>query len=326
MPQAGRFTGRLSGGGVAMIVHRLPLGGGHVMHVEEHGNPAGLPALVLHGGPGSGGSPLQRTGLDPGSYRIICPDQRGAGQSTPRGCIAQNTLDHLLADLRLLREHLQADRWLVVGGSWGATLALLHALDRPDAVAGLVLRNVFLARSQDIARFFAQAVATDPPGWAAWLRQAAARGCDLPEFLADLFAAGPREAQREAAARWWEAEQRLAGGAAAPPTDEAAWERLVDRYRVQSHYLKHRCWLVQPTLLERCVRLPAVPILILQGAEDAVCPPEGATALQQALRGRASLRLVADAGHDPAHPAMVEAMRQALQEYGAWRRSGPVSS
>jgi proline iminopeptidase len=306
-----------------MIVHRLAVGGGHVMHVEEHGNPAGLPALVLHGGPGSGGSPLQRAGFDPARYRILCPDQRGAGRSTPRGGIEENTLHHLLADLRLLREHLKIERWLAVGGSWGATLALLHALDQPQAVAGLLLRNPFLARAEDIDGFFRAAAGTGAPGWAALLRQAASAGGTLPEFLAGLFANGTRAAQREAAACWWEAEQRLGGGPAAPPLDESALERLVDRYRVQSHYLKHRCWLDAPPLAQRCVGLPAIPMLVLQGTQDAVCPPQGAAALEQAMRGRLALRYVEGAGHDPGHPAMVEAMKQALEDYaasGAFRR------
>ena len=299
------------------LVHRLPLGGGQLMHVEEHGNPGGLPALVLHGGPGSGGSPLQRACLDPARFRILCPDQRGAGRSTPRGCIEDNTLAHLLADLRLLREQLGVERWLVVGGSWGATLALLHAADQPQAVAGLLLRNVFLARAEDIAGFFAAAAATGAPGWARLLRQAQSARRTLPEFLADLFATGAMAAQRAAAASWWAAEQRLQGLDPAPPADPAALDRLVDRYRVQSHYLKHGCWLAQEPLLARCVRLPAVPILVLQAMEDAVCPPAGARALEQALRGRATVRLVPGAGHDPAHPAMAEAMREALRSISA---------
>ena len=135
------------------------------MHVEEHGDPAGLPALVLHGGPGSGSSPVLRRGFDPSRYRIICPDQRGAGRSTPAGAIAANTLADLLDDLRRLRAHLRIDRWLVVGGSWGATLALAHALDQPGAVAGLLLRNVFLARASDIHDVFAQAVRHGDPEW-----------------------------------------------------------------------------------------------------------------------------------------------------------------
>jgi proline iminopeptidase len=266
-----------------MNVHGLPLGGGHVMHVEEHGNRAGVPALVLHGGPGSGASPLQRSFFDPARYRIVCPDQRGAGKSTPRGCIADNTLEHLLADLRLLREHLEVDRWLVVGGSWGATLALLHAIDQRDAIAGLVLRNPFLARAEDMERF---PIHRD----------------------AELLASG----SRKAAARWWQAEQRLSGGDPASPTD---LDRLVDRYRVQSHYLAHGCWIAPPGLLAHCGQVPDVPIVILQGTEDALCPPEGAQALAQALGSRATLRWVHGAGHDPSHPAMAAAMRDALDQF-----------
>jgi proline iminopeptidase len=282
-----------------MAVHRLPLTGGHVMHVEEHGQRAGLPALVLHGGPGSGGSPLQRSFFDPAVWRILCPDQRGAGLSTPRGSIAENTLGDLLADLRVLREHLGVDRWIVVGGSWGATLALLHALDQPEAVAGLVLRNPFLAREEDIARLFSA------DGWGDLQRQA------LPAFLADLFATGSPAAQRDAATRWWQVEQRLAGGDAAPDV-----ERLVDRYRVQSHYLRHGCW-IAPPLLEQCARLPSIPILVLQGTEDRICAPEGAEALAHALGSRATLRWVPGAGHDPGHPAMAQAMREALRDFAA---------
>ena len=291
-----------------VIERKVPLPDGHVMHVEEHGNAAGIPALVLHGGPGSGSSPLQRSFLDPARYRIVCPDQRGAGHSTPRGAIEHNTLADLLADLRLLREHLRVERWLVVGGSWGATLALLHAIDQPQAVAGLLLRNVFIARPQDIARFFADA------GWAGLQRQAAAAGRALPDFLADLFANGSRAARRAAATCWWAIEQSLSGAAPSAPGDIGV---LVDRYRIQSHYLRHGCWLASPGLLARCEALPDVPILMLQGAEDRVCPPEGAAALAQALGTRADLRLIPGAGHDPGHPAMARAMREALDAYAA---------
>ncbi|MBL0392810.1 alpha/beta fold hydrolase [Ramlibacter monticola] len=284
------------------MVHRLPVGGGHVLHVEEHGNPAGLPALVLHGGPGSGSSPLQRSFFDPARYCILCPDQRGAGQSTPRGRIEDNTLAHLLADLRLLRQHLRIGRWLVVGGSWGATLAVLHAADQPEAVSGLLLRNPFLARAADIGAFFAAA--------------------GLPESIVHVFATGPVAAQRAAAARWWDAEQRLEGRDPVPPADAASLARLVDRYRVQSHYLRHGCWLPSEGLPACCEQVPAIPVVILQGEDDAICPPEGAQVLQRALGARATLRLVPGAGHDPSHPAMAAAMREALRTFP----SGPLTA
>jgi proline iminopeptidase len=297
------------------IVHRLPLSGGHVMHVEEHGNPRGLAALVLHGGPGSGSSPLLRSGFDPVHYRIICPDQRGAGRSTPAGSIAHNTLADLLDDLRLVRAHLKVDRWLVVGGSWGATLALLHALDQPSAVAGLLLRNVFLARDSDIHDFFAGAALHGGPEWRVLCNEARRRQCPITTLLADILAHGTCERQREVALCWSDWEQRMSGGAAAPPGDDAALHRLVSRCRVQSHYLHHGCWLGAPTLLERCAALPAVPTLIVQGTHDALCPPHGAQALANVLRGRAALQWAQGAGHNPTHPALAAAMSKALRDY-----------
>lgn len=303
------------------ITHRLPLDGGHVMHVEEHGNPAGLPVVVLHGGPGSGSSPLLRRDFDPAHYRIVCPDQRGSGLSTPAGSIKHNTLADLLADLRLLRAHLHIDRWLVVGGSWGATLALMHALDAPEAVAGLLLRNVFLARESDIHALFAGALRHDGPARRVLWDEAERRQCPVTVPIAEVFARGTWARQCELTRNWFAWEQRLASGAAAPLLDEAMLPRLVTRYRVQSHYLRHGCWLDAPTLLQRCAAAkPAVPTLIVHGTNDALCPPEGAQALAQVLG--APLQWAQGAGHDPTHPAIAAAMQQALRDYAATQAFG----
>ncbi|SEM41750.1 prolyl aminopeptidase Serine peptidase. MEROPS family S33 [Variovorax sp. YR750] len=292
------------------------------MHVEEHGDPAGLPALVLHGGPGSGSSPVLRRGFDPSRYRIICPDQRGAGRSTPAGAIAANTLADLLDDLRRLRAHLRIDRWLVVGGSWGATLALAHALDQPGAVAGLLLRNVFLARASDIHDVFALAVRHGDPEWRILWNEARRRRCPITDVVAEVFAHGSPEHQCRMAGLWSGWEQRMATGKPAPRPDDATLQQLVRRYRVQSHYLRHGCWLRAPTLLQRCAALPAVPTLIVHGTQDLLCPPQGAQALALALQGRAILRWVPGAGHDPTHPALAAAMRQALYDYAVTQAFG----
>jgi proline iminopeptidase len=272
--------------------HALAAAHGHVLHVQESGRRDGLAALVLHGGPGSGSSPMLRRFLDPARYRIVSLDQRGAGRSTPRGDTAHNTTALLLDDLRLLRRHLGIERWLVVGGSWGATLALAHALDEPDAVAALLLRAVFLARAEDIDAFF------DGSG-IAWQR---------------LTSAPPHEAA--AIARQWHQHEHRRAGVAAPAIDDA--DALVARYRIQSHYLQHRCWLHNPPLLQRCAALPRVPTLLLHGAADRTCSPEGAHALQRAAP-HLTLRLIDGAGHDPTHPALSAAMTEALDAYAHQR-------
>lgn len=284
-----------------LATHALAVPGGHVLQVQEFGQPRGIPAVVLHGGPGSGCSPLLRRFFDPARYRIICPDQRGAGGSTPRGGTADNTTDDLIADLRRIREHLGIRRWLVAGGSWGASLALAHAAAEPDAIAALLLRATFLARAQDVAAFFGE-LSLD----------------ELAEALSS-----PDPARREGAAlRWWRREQSLAGTGAAAPEGEALAAQ-VDRLRVQAHYLRHGCWLQSPTLLERCEAIPRVPTQLLHARDDHVCPAEGAIALQRRLP-HAALAWVEHAGHDPAHPAMVAAMVAALDRYAARGDFGAV--
>lgn len=292
----------------------LEVGDGHRLYYEQCGVTHGLPVVFLHGGPGSGCSPRQRQLFDPQRCRVILFDQRGCGRSLPRGAVQANSSAHLVADIEQLRQHLGIERWLVVGGSWGATLALVHALDAPDAIAGLLLRNVFLARGQDIDGFFEGAVLQGGPVWRELQRGAAAAGAPLVAFLADLFVHGSGDEQRHAATAWLEWEQRLAGEPGVPVA-AAAIDRLVHRYRIQAHYLRHQCWLAHPGLVERCRQLPAVPTLLLHGTEDRICPLEGALELAAVLGARATLRLVHGAGHQPFHPGMRIAMEEALHRF-----------
>jgi proline iminopeptidase len=284
--------------------HHVATGDGHVLAVEEWGAADGVPALVLHGGPGSGCTTMLRRFFDPARYRIVCPDQRGAGRSLPAGDTHANTTVHLLADLRLLRSVLDIERWLVVGGSWGATLALAHAVDAPDAVSGLLLRGSFLARPSDIEGFFADAPAALAAQWPVLARLA----------LGDAQAAALVDA-------WARHELRRAG--AAPLAGPVDVTTLAPRYRIQSHYLQHGCWLQSPPLLDRCGAIPPVPTLLLHGAEDRICRPDGALALHERMP-HAALRWAHGAGHDPAHPAMVALMVQALDRFAAHGHFGAV--
>eukprot|EP00611_Tribonema_gayanum_P002287 TRINITY_DN1166_c0_g1_i5.p1 TRINITY_DN1166_c0_g1~~TRINITY_DN1166_c0_g1_i5.p1 ORF type:complete len:354 (+),score=92.71 TRINITY_DN1166_c0_g1_i5:76-1137(+) len=176
----------------------------HSIYWEESGNPQGKPVVFLHGGPGSGCSAGSRQFFDPAKYRIVCIDQRGAGRSTPRGCLEDNTTWHLVADIERVRELLGIDKWQVFGGSWGSTLALSYAESHPERVQELVLRGVFMLRPQELKWFYQEgANFIFPDAWEAY------KEAIPPEERSDYLLAyrkrltSPNDAVRLAAAKAW---------------------------------------------------------------------------------------------------------------------------
>ena len=137
----------------------------HTLYYEQSGNPKGVPVVFLHGGPGAGSAPKHRQFFDPRHYRIIIFDQRGAGNSAPRGELRQNTTVHLVADMEQLREHLRINRWHVFGGSWGSTLAMTYAIQHPDRVLSMTLRGIFMMRRSEIEHFLHGMRSIFPEAW-----------------------------------------------------------------------------------------------------------------------------------------------------------------
>lgn len=133
---------------------RLKVSDLHELYYEECGNPEGIPALLVHGGPGGGCNPTMRRYHDPAHYRIILFDQRGCGRSTPHASIEENTTWDLVADMERLREQLEIERWQLLGGSWGSTLSLAYAQTHPERVSELILRGIFTLRRREIEWFY----------------------------------------------------------------------------------------------------------------------------------------------------------------------------
>lgn len=306
----------------------LDVGEGHRIYYEQCGRSQGLPVVFLHGGPGSGCSPRHRQLFDPERCRVVLFDQRGCGRSLPRGALHGNTSDKLVADIEQLRRHLGIERWLVMGGSWGAGLALAYAAAHPACCLGLVLRGVFLGRPSDLDWFFQQARQLLPDAWEALAQQApvAARGNLLRWLSAGLLDGSPQEALARASA-WeaWEAamsqHQHVAQRSELSETDAAA---LVDKYRLQSHYLMNGCFWGDAGLLERTRTLASVPTAILHGRLDWICRPQAAWELHHSLPG-SRLQWLDACGHSPFDPAMAQALSQAvghLATHGDFRTWG----
>lgn len=291
----------------------------HRVYFEECGNPAGKPAVFLHGGPGAGCSPKARQFFDPAHYRIVLFDQRGCGRSTPHAELTDNTTWHLVADMERLREHLGIERWQVFGGSWGSTLALAYAQTHPTRVSELVLRGIFMLRRWELEWFYqAGCDALFPDAWEEYLAAIppAERGDLISAYHRRLTS--PDEATRLAAARAWSVWEGATSFLHPDPAHIASSGE--DQFalafaRIECHYFVHAGFFeVDGQLLRDAHRLRGIPATIVQGRYDVVCPLRSAWDLHRAWP-EADLRIVADAGHSAFEPGITHELVQATDRY-----------
>ena len=292
---------------------QLAVGGPHVLHVEQCGNPAGVPVIFLHGGPGSQVRPVHRRFFDPRFYRVVLFDQRGCGRSSPRGCTEENSTARLVEDIELLRQRLGLGQVTLFGGSWGAALALAYAGTHPGRVAAMVLRGVFLASREEVDWYLGGLGKLVPQAWEVLAEGA---GPDLLQHYHGLVsrndaAAAERWIAYEDAVMRLDAGETAASGAGAQ--DPAA---VLARARIQLHYLAHGCFLRPGELLAGLGPIREVRVLIVQGGRDLVCPPRTAIELAGRLP-RAALRLVEKGGHSATGPEMAAALRRATDDLRA---------
>ncbi|MFN3825035.1 MAG: prolyl aminopeptidase [Pseudorhodobacter sp.] len=284
----------------------MDVGQGHRIYVEQCGNPDGLPVMVVHGGPGGGCSPSMRRYFDPARYRIILFDQRGCGRSRPHASVESNTTWHLVADMETIREALGIERMILFGGSWGATLALIHAITHPDRVAHLVLRGVFTMTDRELDWFYGGgAGAFFPDLWARFIAPIPVeeRGDLIGAYHKRLFSGNLAEEMR-LARLWTNWENALAtiqydGFGGDGPSDYArAFARL------ECHYFRNKGFLAQDGwIAANRHRIEGIGADIVQGRYDMVCPPRAAHALAEGWKA-AELHLIPMAGHALSEPGI----------------------
>jgi proline iminopeptidase len=297
----------------------LPVGDGHEIYVESVGRADGIAAVYLHGGPGSGCQPDHRRLFDPERFHAVLFDQRGAGRSQPRGSRDANTLAHLIADMEMIREKFGFERWMVVGGSWGATLALAYAQAHPDRVSGIVLRATFLGTRADLEGAFVDALPRFHPGLS-------------DDFLSLL---PPEERERPLDAYW---RRVLDSDSAVHGPAARAWhdtERILSEHRpsrvrldleslkstgalptspfMEAHYFQNDCFMRPDQLLADAGKLAGIPGLIVQGRYDLLCPPATSHALAAAWPG-SEVRFVEGAGHSQYDPGVRDAVMRAVAD------------
>ncbi|MGL6209555.1 MAG: prolyl aminopeptidase [Paracoccaceae bacterium] len=292
----------------------LDMGDGHRIYVEQCGNPQGMPVLVLHGGPGGGCSPAMRRYFDPDVYRVVLFDQRGCGRSRPHASVENNTTWHLLSDIESIRQTLEIETFIVFGGSWGATLALIYAISHPTRVTNLVLRGVFLSTKAELDWFYGGgAGAFFPDLWARFKAGVPAdeQGDLIAAYHRRLFS-GILPEETKAARLWASWENALAsihhnGSMGESPAEYSrAFARLENHYFLNGGFLQSDGW-----ILQNRDRIADIPTVIVQGRHDMICPPVSAWKLAEGWTN-CTLRLIPMAGHALSEPGISEALVAAM--------------
>ncbi len=280
----------------------------HTVYYEEVGNPAGQPAIFVHGGPGGGISPHYRRYFDPAKYHLILFDQRGAGQSTPKACLEENTTWDLVRDMEKIRTTLGVERWVVFGGSWGSTLSLAYAETHPERVKGLILRGIFLVRKAEIDWFYQAGTSKIfPDQWERFLAPIprAERGDLLAAYYSRLTSADDaiRLPAAQAWSQWEAATSKLYQDQQA--IDKFGEAELAEKFaRIECHYFTNRGFFEpEDQLLKNIAKIRSLPGVIIQGRYDVVCPATTAWDLHQ-VWPEAEFHLVPDAGHSMSEPGI----------------------
>ncbi len=288
----------------------LDMGDGHRIYVEQCGNPSGIPVLVLHGGPGGGCSPAMRRYFDPTVYRVILFDQRGCGRSRPHASVVQNTTWHLIEDIETIRTTFGIDQFVLFGGSWGATLALIYAITHPDRVRHLVLRGVFLMQKSELDWFYGGGAGVFFPEL--WDRFVSAIAKDerkdlIAAYNRQLFSGNLMEETRLGRI-WANWENALASVHYEGPMGESPAEYARAFARLENHYFHNGGFLqCDGWILRERHRIEHLPATVVQGRFDMICPPHSAWKLARGWQ-KCDLRMVPLAGHALSEPGISEAL------------------
>lgn len=299
------------------VTHTLPVDDPHMLHIEECGNPAGLPVLFVHGGPGAGCEPYHRSFFDPDVYRIVLFDQRGCGRSTPHAELKGNNTQSLVEDMEKIRQHLGIERWVLFGGSWGSTLSLIYAETYPERVLGLILRGIFLCRPEEIRWFYQEGASRIfPDYWEEFIKPIpeSERGDLIHAYYQRL--SGEDEIARMAAAKAWSVWEGRCATLQPSKSVIDFFSRpftALSLARIECHYFVNDSFLEPNQILRDASRLSGIPGVIVHGRYDIVCPLENAWALHKAWPA-SELQIISNAGHAASEPGNVDALIQATQK------------
>lgn len=312
----------------------LDVGQGHAMFWSVSGTPNGVPALILHGGPGSGASASTGRFFDPLRYRTIAFDQRGCGRSSPHAGAAAadlsvNTTPYLLADMEKLRVHLGVEQWVLYGMSWGTTLAFAYAERHPERVRAMVLAGITTTRQAEIDWLYHGIAPLFPAQWEVF-RAGAPTGTPDAGLIAaygDLLANADAGIRDKAALDFhlWEAATISSDPGAGWPERWNDPAYILARARIVTHYFRHAAWLRDGELIDGATALAGIPGVMVQGRLDLQAPLTTAWEMSRAWPA-ARLVIIEGAGHSSGDSGMGEAIVAALDGFASSQTTAPAGS
>lgn len=296
----------------------LPLTDGHTLYFEEHGTPSGPPVVMLHGGPGGGLTRKFAEFFDLRKWRLILFDQRGCGKSTPFGLesLAHNTTWDLVKDMECLRCHLGLETWALVGGSWGTTLALAYAETHPSRVKSLLLRGVCLMEPYEYRWLYESTGSANvfPERWAEFIEPLPLAVRDkgyrpILKAYQNMLTSKTPSTRRKAAKHWWGWESAVSF--LEPKPDTSSEKQTESLAVLENHYFMHNAWIKPGQLLKNAHRLKGIPMTIIHGRYDLVCPVRSAWALHKALP-HSKLLIMPTSGHGSAEVSTKAAIQREI--------------
>jgi len=300
----------------------LPVSSVHSLYYEDCGLPTGVPIVYLHGGPGGGIEDDDRRYFDPSHYRSILFDQRGSGKSTPSASLEDNTTWHLVADIEALREHLKIEKWIVFGGSWGSTLTLAYSQKHPDRCLGLILRGIFTLRKEELNWFYQKGADMLFPDYFEPYKNAIPveeRGDMMKAYYKRLT--GDNEEEKMKCASAWSIWETSTSKLIVDPkyiqkAEDPKW--ALTFARIEAHFFVNEGWIKDGQLIEDAHKIQHLPIVILQGRYDVVCPAKTSWDLYQALGGKKNEKVeykLLTCGHSAHEPELEEALVDAAEKF-----------
>ena len=290
----------------------------HSLYIEECGNPAGIPVVFLHGGPGTGCLPAHRRFFNPEEYRIILFDQRGCGRSTPHCCLVENTTKHLVDDIEAIRQFLNINKLVLFGGSWGSTLALAYAQSYPDVVLALILRGIFLCREEEIQWFYQSGTSKLYPDY--WenfisLVDESERG-DIVGAYHKLLSSNNELTRMAAAKAWvkWESRCSALTYHETSSENDTHSPAALAMASIENHYFVNNSFLFPNQLIENINIISAIPAIIVHGRYDTICPLQNAWELHRSWR-ESQLNIIPATGHSAFEPGNIDALIKATEHF-----------